>query len=442
MDFNQLDAISSDLALTAKRLKTLCESSSQTITAASNELTNDVLVPSAMAHNLEHEIALAQSNLNSISARLETLLAGPASFIRSMATQNQLLACLKWMGEYQIIAYIPLDDIISLEELANLADVSEHTLSRVVRMTATAGFLYEPQPGHVAHTSLSLSFTTELSYFDAAMFLANKVAPASFDLAFFANEHDGTAMHLQSPRPLDFLSQEPQTNRQWQAFRQSMGSMSNSLAYLPNMLNWRSLGDASVVDICDSDTTLAQDLAQTAPALRVTVQTYDFTPTETALSTLGNGDKDIVTSERVIIQRRKPTVSQPIKDAAVYLLHPSFGAASTRGYTPSELITMELKAHFGILRANPAALLILAPAMLPEPGSVAVNLETQARLLDFADTHLTGQGAMEVFELYRLTDGICDARGKLVVKSRVRSADGATIALVVKYQFCESVELI
>ena len=87
MDFNQLDAISSDLALTAKRLKTLCENSGQAITTANNEPTNDVLLPSAMAYNLEHEIALAQSNLNSISSRLETLLAGPASFIRSMATQ-------------------------------------------------------------------------------------------------------------------------------------------------------------------------------------------------------------------------------------------------------------------------------------------------------------------------------------------------------------------
>ena len=127
----------------------------------------------------------------------------------------------------------------------------------------------------------------------------------------------------------------------------------------------------------------------------------------------------------------------------MYLLHPSFGAASTRGYTPSELVGMELKAHFGILRANPAALLILAPVILPEPGSVAVNLETQARLLDFANTHLTGQGAMEVSELVRLTESVCDTRGRLVVKSRVRSADGTTIGLVVKYQSsCESAELV
>lgn len=174
----------------------------------------------------------------------------------------------------------------------------------------------------------------------------------------------------------------------------------------------------------------------------MTVQTYDFIPIDARLSGVGNGDKDLVTSERIIVQRRKPTTVQPVKDAAVYLLHPSFCAASTRGYTADDLITMELKAHFGILRANPMALLILAPAMLPEPGSVAINVETRVRLLDFTDMHLTGNGAMEVSELYKLTESISDARGKLVVKNRVRSADGATIALVVKYQSCESAELI
>ncbi|EMD93908.1 hypothetical protein COCC4DRAFT_31081 [Bipolaris maydis ATCC 48331] len=442
MDLSQLDTLCSELALTAKRLKALCESNNQATIAVTKEPTTDVLVPPARAENIEHEIALAHSSLSGISSRLETLLAGPASFIQSLATQNQLLACLKWMGEYQIIAYIPLDDTISLEELANLADVPERTLSRVVRMTATAGFLYEPKHGHVAHTSLSLSFTTELSYFDAAMFLASKVAPASLDLTSFANEQDGSAAGLQSSRLLEFVSQEPQTNRQWQAYRQSMGSMSYQLAYLPNLLNWRSLGDACVVDICDNDTSLARDLAQTAPALRLTVQTYDFTPTDAGLSGVGNGDKDLVTSERIIIQRRKPTAVQPVKDAAVYLLHTSFCAASTRGYTAEDLITMELKAHFGILRANPMALLILAPAMLPEPGSVAINVETRVRLLDFTDMHLTGNGAMEVSELYKLTESISDARGKLVVKNRVRSADGATIALVAKYQSCENGELI
>lgn len=87
MDLSQLDTLCSELALTAKRLKALCESSNQGSIAVTKEPTTDVLVPPARAENLEHEIALAHSSLSGISSRLETLLAGPASFIQSLATQ-------------------------------------------------------------------------------------------------------------------------------------------------------------------------------------------------------------------------------------------------------------------------------------------------------------------------------------------------------------------
>lgn len=164
-----------------------------------------------------------------------------------------MLACLKWLGEYQIIAYVPLNDSISLEELADLADVPEHTLSRVIRMTATAGFLQEPQLGHVAHTPLSSSFTTELVYFDAAMFLANKIAPLALDLASgdqkLTNKGVNTTL-MRNPQSFDTQrAQEPQLNRQWLAYRHSVGSMDNDLVALLNLLNWQSLGEASVVHV-------------------------------------------------------------------------------------------------------------------------------------------------------------------------------------------------
>jgi predicted transcriptional regulator len=86
-------------------------------------------------------------------------------------SKTQVLACIKWLGETQVIACIPLSGSVSIQELADLADVPELILSRTVRMIATAGFLQEPEPGFVAHTALSASFSTELSYFDAAMYV-------------------------------------------------------------------------------------------------------------------------------------------------------------------------------------------------------------------------------------------------------------------------------
>lgn len=134
---------------------------------------------------------------------------------------------------------------------------------------------------------------------------------------------------------------------------------------------------------------------------------------------------------------------QPVKDAAVYIVQPSFGSATTDIHSPQELLTMELKSHFSVLQANTSALLILAPTMLPEPGSVPINLEVQARLLDFAAMQFNQKSAIEVTELFKLTESIFDSHGRLMVTNRLRSADGATIALAVKYQsFSERSELV
>ena len=65
-------------------------------------------------------------------------------------------------------------------------------------MTATAGFLHEPEPGYVAYTALSASFSTELSYFDAAMFLSNNVARSSLHRTSITQKQD------EMPQPASF----------------------------------------------------------------------------------------------------------------------------------------------------------------------------------------------------------------------------------------------
>lgn len=188
------------------------------------------------------------------------------------------------------------------------------------------------------------------------------------------------------------------------------------------------------IQICDRYTKSSHTLVHMSHALRVTIQTYDYTPAETTLNGSGEMEEDAALSHRITVHRRNPTAIQPVQDAAVYIVQPSFCAKSTENYEPQELLSIELKSHFNILQANPSALLILAPIMLPEPGSVAVNLEVQARLIDFAEMQFNQRGAVEVTELFKLTESICDVHGRLMVTNRLRSADGATIALAVKYQ--------
>lgn len=174
--------------------------------------------------------------------------------------QNQLLACLQWLGEFQVLAYIRLNGSVPAKDVAELAGVPETQLCRIVRMTATAGFLHEPQPGHIAHTALSAPFVTKLSYLDAAMFLTEIGAPVAMQMAAATQRHG----HGQSAGPsksayaLAFntsqtfqsaCEQRPKLQRQWSAYLRCAGEMGDSVTELLNQLDWRSLGNACIVDV-------------------------------------------------------------------------------------------------------------------------------------------------------------------------------------------------
>ncbi|KAK8064122.1 hypothetical protein PG996_008774 [Apiospora saccharicola] len=197
------------------------------------------------------EILQMKQSISASMARIQTMLLGPAELLQRLAFQfgrelpfgrqldrftdwtgrekNQLLACLQWLGEFQILAYIPLNNSVSLEDIADLSSVPQMHLRRVVRMTAAAGFLQEPQPDHVAHTALSAQFVTQRSYHDAAMFLANTAAPAASHMArathvFGASTSPtSSAYHYATGTTVPFVAmceQSPQLRRQWPAYLQ------------------------------------------------------------------------------------------------------------------------------------------------------------------------------------------------------------------------------
>ncbi len=125
-------------------------------------------------------------------------------------------------------------------------------------MTATAGFLWEPQPGEIAHTTLSARFVTDLSFFDAIMFLAESAAPTALHMAT-ATERQGrrkdlsesaysVAFNTTKPFHSDCLEQ-PRLQRRYNAYVRYTAAARNRFIDLLAGLNWRSLGSACVVDV-------------------------------------------------------------------------------------------------------------------------------------------------------------------------------------------------
>lgn len=98
-------------------------------------------------------------------------------------------------------------------------------------------------------------------------------------------------------------------------------------------------------------------------------------------------------------------------------------------------ILAELRAHLGVLRANSTSVtLVLAPRVLPEPGSVEPNVEAMARLCDLSRLQLANEREMEMGELVEMVNSVHDSMGWLVVVNKLRSRNSATMALGIKYQ--------
>lgn len=128
-------------------------------------------------------------------------------------------------------------------------------------MTATAGFLHEPQPSYVAHTALSAKFVTELSFFDATMFLAERAAPTAMHMTTATQRHGhadtnsdsgGSAYSIAFNTTQPFESacmEQPRLQRQYAAYSQHAGSTTDGFVELLSRLNWRSIGNACVVEV-------------------------------------------------------------------------------------------------------------------------------------------------------------------------------------------------
>lgn len=171
-----------------------------------------------------------------------------------------ILACLKWLGESQVNACVPLDGSVPFEDLATLANVPELILSRVIRMAATAGFLREVQPGFVAHTDLSAAFSTKLSYLDATMFLSNHIAPSALPLTsvsqtnkemgqadFMHDSGDGAHGLVCNSSFAVSSAKDPRLRRQWSAYRDSIVGTNDGPVSLLQQLDWQGLGKGIVV---------------------------------------------------------------------------------------------------------------------------------------------------------------------------------------------------
>lgn len=305
-----------------------------------------------------------------------------------------------------------------MKDIAALAGVTEAQLTRVIRLTATAGFLCEPQPGQVAHTSLSAHFVRDPSFLDAALFTAGVAAPAALEAGCGASGPQGTGEKAGQGQWKQG-NPNPKLRRQRAAFISHAGGIvpSKDVIDILGQLQWPNLsfhtGSVTVVELCHNvRDALAPELARHHPDLSFLVQ---LSGPPDATNGLPSG---------IGVSSRGAGELQSVADAAVYILHLGQHGA----------ILSELRAHFEPLRQG-AILLVLTTRLLPERGGPAgLRVEAVARSRDLVLRHLREEGEMELVDLVEQVGRVYDSKGKLVVAKKLLSANHLTVALVVSYQ--------
>ncbi|KAF3058613.1 hypothetical protein GL218_05399 [Daldinia childiae] len=362
------------------------------------------LLPAGVSDDAHH----ARRSILSHVSQIQILLEQPADFLQRLARQNQMLACLRWLSEYQVLACIPLQGRVPSNDVAVLLGVPESQLVRIVQMTATEGFLCQPEPGKLAHTALSAPFVEDPSLQDAALFLSEIAAPTAFQMAAATRRWGLSLKGNETPYNIALntsktfsgaCQQSPRMRRQWPSYLQyGMGDVEAGVTDILTKLDWRSLGNSTIVDMSSI------------------ADSHELTAT---------------LASRIVVQQRTPGAPQQIRDAALFIVR-----LPATSHVLSSRVSGELNAHIGALSLNPRArLLLVIPSVLRDTGGgTGVEIEVQARLRDLAFWQLTNEGELDMEALIGLISGVRDGAGQLAIVNKFAATHHPAIAFEIRYQ--------
>ncbi|GJC98600.1 hypothetical protein ColKHC_07426 [Colletotrichum higginsianum] len=329
---------------------------------------------------------------------------------------TQLLACLRWLGQFHVLAYVPLTETVAYNDLADLAGVPPAQIRRIVRMAATDGILCSPQPDRVAHTPLSAQMYKKPSYLDAIRFTAETVVPTSLRMADATrrrmryHQEDANPFRVTTDSSLSLASaceRDHKLRRSAITFRR-LTSVNRTSAVLEIL---SSVG--------------LEELEQTV------VDMHEGTKQK---SEPAYSSQRIETSSWLEIQSRAPGTTQNETNAAVYLLHvpdPFFYASSSAH--------AELRAHFDVLRTNETVTVILIADVVPQSGSRggrggSPDGPAEARAL-LNDVLLLQAGHDVVFDMKRLealSEFAREGADRVTVVNQLSSASHSLVAFVLR----------
>ncbi|KAH8683687.1 O-methyltransferase-domain-containing protein [Ilyonectria robusta] len=317
------------------------------------------------------------------ATQMKRLVHDPNSFVTELLVQQQQYYCIEWLCHFDVLSRIPLPpDALPYAEVAARANVPVSTLRSVARMAMTVGFLCETKDGHLSHSPLSASFVENVHLRTELLQMFSKTVPLMAGLTP-ATEKWGdttapneTAYNLVHKTDLPFfqhLESRPDLSDGFSAYMKSRAVSHTGLSaeHLLDAFDWKSLGEATVVDVGGSSGSTATMLATTHPKLKLVVQDLPG-PISNARSQVLKLSEDV--KSRISIMEYDFFTPQPVRGADIYLL---------RTILHDWPDTDAVKILRRIVEAmGPSSRLLIMDVVLPKPGSGPTTFEATLRQRD------------------------------------------------------------
>ncbi|OAL70068.1 hypothetical protein A7D00_5597 [Trichophyton violaceum] len=318
------------------------------------------------------QIGEAQDIVLGATAELHDLLTEPTNMIHRSARSDRS-ACLQAISHFGIAELIPPNGQASFKEISDRTPLTEQMVSRIIRHATIMRIFCEPEPGIVKHTKASRILADpdardwtragieELSPAGAKFAKALEKWPASEE----PNETGFSLAHNITGSIYDVLAENPDRAARFSSAMKMMTSRpAFDVSYGTDYYNWKSLGEAQVVDVGGARGHFAMALTRRYSQLRVVVQDM-----AKVIESADAGD----VAERVRFLAHNLFDPQPIRADVFFfrwILH----------NWPDVYCIRILKAQLPALK--PGARLVIQEVFMPEPGSIAYWNERDIRSMD------------------------------------------------------------
>ncbi|PVI04128.1 S-adenosyl-L-methionine-dependent methyltransferase [Periconia macrospinosa] len=318
-----------------------------------------------------------RDSLLDASAELHELLLDPLMVLFKFASISNL-AIIDLVARYKIPEMIPPGGRISFEEIGQKVGLETNVIRRFLRNAMAMHILEEPEPGMVAHTSIS-KFLANPAINGWAEFEGRDTWPASTRIVDAVQKWPNSQLPNETAWVLanngksvqDVIATEPERAMR---FANGMGAIDYvpgyNMSLLPTVYDWASLGNAKIVNVGGAMGQAAIELTKNFPNLTVIVQD--------SAAMMGGGGGQLVPAElkdRITFQEHELFAPQN-ETAPVYFFRLAF-----RGLG-DQFAERILKAQIPAL--EPGAKLLIQDVVMPEHDVVPLWKERTQRSVDMA----------------------------------------------------------